>query len=217
MNFDDLTVIWNDQEKTPLFAFDKETLHEAMTRKHREFQRCQRRRDTTEVGVTLIALATMGWSFYAVSGSDDAAAGAGASDGLRYMLFGLGLAAAGWAVYSIYVLWKRKRFERRAARLDQSMEENLTSACEELNERARSIRFMLRWGIPYCFAVACLYVFTFFKMSGADGRAGLAVCLVMAAGIALEYRCTGKRLRGEVEPRLREIESLRERLREAKR
>lgn len=220
MNFEEMTIIWNQQNEKPLFAFDREALLRAVSEKHRRFQRCNRKRDWIEFGSAVVAAAVIGASFIAALYPDAGRLGdmlGPRREALGLELLGLALATAGWAAYAIFTFWRRKRFARRAARLDQSMEADLGAVMGEVRERITHLRLMLRWGIPYCFLTAMFYVITFMHLAGGGLKEGLLLSLMMAVALAFEYRCSRSRLRHDLLPRLADLEALRGRLAESER
>lgn len=222
MNYEDLQVIWDNQNNGPLYAINPASLHNQVTKDTRTFNREILWRDVREVGIGVgvgillfvlsaqILFLNDNWlsSFFHLQTSD----------------WDAGLLLVAGSVYFYYAAYRyigRKQQEKNEQQFDSSLMGDLQKACAQIDYQIRLSKNIHWWGLlPVCFATGLLWIVLLkdklAKMWEQDVlQASVVLSLViglMLVVFVLDYRCKRKPIEAELLPRKRELESLQNKL-----
>ncbi len=210
MEFEDIQIIWNSQHDQPLYGVNEEGLHNALRNKSKRFRRVifwQHFQTFCSCTVAITAIAGL----FLLNES-----GVLGNIGSSRALYGWEIAALlvallCWLQFGLSVYLGNKQQKNRENQDTTSLRDDLDKEINrtkyQINTRAY---IMLGFVPPYL--GSSLLVIIVFGISGISYWAMLPVVLVMATALIIESRCQRRFVEREIVPRLRELETLREKL-----
>jgi hypothetical protein len=210
MEFEDLQVIWNSQHDEPLYGVNEEGLHNTLRNKSKQFRRVIFWQHLqTFCGCTIAITAIAGLlllNAFGVLGN------IGSSRALYgWELAALLVALICWLQFGLSVYLGNRQQKNREKHDTTSLRDDLDKEINrtkyQINTRAH---IMLGFAPPYL--GSSLWIIIVFGISGISYWAMLPVVLVMATALIIESRCQQRFVEREIVPRLRELETLREKL-----
>jgi hypothetical protein len=220
MDFEAIQVIWDSQNERPLYAMDEAALHAAVRRKSAEFDRQISRCYVAEISVGLFCgvlmfaaagalatgnrewLARLPWIRAAVSFQD------------VLTLFAAGVV---WLYYSIFMYFKRRRQQKRAAVFPSSLRGDLDRALAQTNSEVDTAENILWWGLIPIWLAAALWVLTLFRLQAAPAWAYAVIGIIMVIALMLVLSSKHRSIQNRFQPRIRELQSMRAKLDEPER
>jgi len=210
MEFDDIQVIWNSQQDQPLYGVNEEGLHNALRRQSKRFRRVIFwQHFQTFCGCTISITAIVGLfllNSFGVLGN------IGSSRALYgWEIATLLVALLCWLQFGLSVYLgnkQQKNLENHdATSLRDDLDKEINRTQYQINTRAH---IMLGFVPPYL--GSSLWIIIVFGISGISYWAMLPIVLVMATALIIESRCQQRFVDREIVPRLRELETLRDKL-----
>ena len=210
MEFEDLQVIWNSQHDEPLYGVNEEGLHNTLRNKSKQFRRVIFWQHLqTFCGCTIAITAIAGLlllNAFGVLGN------IGSSRALYgWELAALLVALICWLQFGLSVYLGNRQQKNREKHDTTSLRDDLDKEINrtkyQINTRAH---IMLGFAPPYL--GSSLWIIIVFGISGISYWAMLPIVLVMASALIIESRCQRRFVEREIVPRLRELETLREKL-----
>ena len=186
MEFEDLKMIWDQQNNSPMYAIDQETLHRRITKKLR---RTQALANINEIGLVLICAATAATLFFLRSGSV-----------FNYVTASALLVIGGLIINS------RIRRQKRERTFDHSLLGDLDNAIAHASYLVKMANSFLWW---FMLPVAIPTILNMW-LSGEPksiGQWALILGAFVLAAFLVRWELRRKHL-----PRKRELETLRETL-----
>ena len=210
MEFEDIQIIWNSQHDQPLYGVNEEGLHNALRNKSKRFRRVifwQHFQTFCSCTVAITAIAGL----FLLNES-----GVLGNIGSSRALYGweiatLLVALLCWLQFGLSVYLgnkQQKNLENHdATSLRDDLDKEINRTQYQINTRAH---IMLGFVPPYL--GSSLWIIIVFGISGISYWAMLPIVLVMASALIIESRCQRRFVEREIVPRLRELETLREKL-----
>jgi hypothetical protein len=218
MDFEEMKVIWDSQNNEPLYAVDEKALHAQIQRRCRQFNRKILWRDIREVfGGIVVAL------WIALEGGLLFIRGQGLALLPKYgdmpLANGLLLAAAvGYLIPAMSMLVGRRRQATRESRFDASLCGELNRAISQVSYQIRLLRSVLWWGLVPAFVATAFSLYAV-SLLRSDTRLEvlLIIGLVVPTAFGFVFWLNRATIRNNLWPRLRNLESLRDKLVESER
>ena len=210
MEFEDIQIIWNSQHDQPLYGVNEEGLHNALRNKSKRFRRVIFwQHFQTFCGCTISITAIVGLFLLNSCG---VLGNIGSSRALYgWEIATLLVALLCWLQFGLSVYLgnkQQKNLENHdATSLRDDLDKEINRTQYQINTRAH---IMLGFVPPYL--GSSLWIIIVFGISGISYWAMLPVVLVMATALIIESRCQQRFVEREIVPRLRELETLREKL-----
>ena len=210
MEFEDLQVIWDSQQDEPLYGVNEEGLHNTLRNKSKQFRRVIFWQHLqTFCGCTIAITAIAGLlllNAFGVLGN------IGSSRALYgWELAALLVALICWLQFGLSVYLGNRQQKNREKHDTTSLRDDLDKEINrtkyQINTRAQ---IMLGFVPPYLGST--LFIITVFGISGISYWAIVPVVIVMTTALIVESRCQRRFVKQEITPRLRELETLREKL-----
>lgn len=215
MELEELRIIWDSQNREPLFALKEADVQAVVRRRNRAFNHCAGRRYLAEIvigvvcGAVMIAvaailgfgrqawLAPLSWPKVASSPWDVAA---------------LLVAGAIWLYFAFYMDLSRRRQQRCGETFDASLRGDIDRSLAQVAFQIRIARGILWWGLIPVWISVGLWVFTVFRLSGSPAWGYVLISAVMVAAFMRAVSCKRSAIRRRYQPHQRELESLRAKL-----
>ncbi len=210
MEFEDIQIIWNSQHNQPLYGVNEEGLHNALRNKSKRFRRVIFwQHFQTFCGCTISITAIVGLFLLNSCG---VLGNIGSSRALYgWEIATLLVALLCWLQFGLSVYLgnkQQKNLEKHdATSLRDDLDKEINRTQYQINTRAH---IMLGFVPPYL--GSSLWIIIVFGISGISYWAMLPIVLVMATALIIESRCQQRFVEREIVPRLRELETLREKL-----
>ena len=210
MEFEDIQIIWNSQHDQPLYGVNEEGLHNALRNKSKRFRRVIFwQHFQTFCGCTISITAIVGLFLLNSCG---VLGNIGSSRALYgWEIATLLVALLCWLQFGLSVYLgnkQQKNLENHdATSLRDDLDKEINRTQYQINTRAH---IMLGFVPPYL--GSSLWIIIVFGISGISYWAMLPIVLVMASALIIESRCQRRFVEREIVPRLRELETLREKL-----
>ena len=210
MEFEDIQIIWNSQHDQPLYGVNEEGLHNALRNKSKRFRRVIFwQHFQTFCGCTISITAIVGLFLLNSCG---VLGNIGSSRALYgWEIATLLVALLCWLQFGLSVYLgnkQQKNLEKHdATSLRDDLDKEINRTQYQINTRAH---IMLGFVPPYL--GSSLWIIIVFGISGISYWAMLPVVLVMATALIIESRCQQRFVEREIVPRLRELETLRDKL-----
>ena len=210
MEFEDIQIIWNSQHDQPLYGVNEEGLHNALRNKSKRFRRVIFwQHFQTFCGCTISITAIVGLFLLNSCG---VLGNIGSSRALYgWEIATLLVALLCWLQFGLSVYLgnkQQKNLEKHdATSLRDDLDKEINRTQYQINTRAH---IMLGFVPPYL--GSSLWIIIVFGISGISYWAMLPIVLVMATALIIESRCQQRFVEREIVPRLRELETLREKL-----
>ena len=210
MEFEDIQIIWNSQHDQPLYGVNEEGLHNALRNKSKRFRRVIFwQHFQTFCGCTISITAIVGLFLLNSCG---VLGNIGSSRALYgWEIATLLVALLCWLQFGLSVYLgnkQQKNLEKHdATSLRDDLDKEINRTQYQINTRAHIV---LGFVPPYL--GSSLWIIIVFGISGISYWAMLPVVLVMATALIIESRCQQRFVEREIVPRLRELETLRDKL-----
>jgi len=215
MNFEELKVVWDSQNREPLYAISQTALHEIVRRRRdEEHQTTAVRHAVESIGNAVAGLATLvaaGW----VAWGDPAwlATVSRVPAPLPYWtVAGLFLAGGTWLYCAGYMWSARQRQMRREENLGLSIGGDLERAIAHVGFQMRMAREIVWRGLIPAWSAAGLFVLVIFHLRQTPAWGYGVISLAMGGTFVAIYRWQHYAIRKLYEPRRRDLESLRAKL-----
>lgn len=210
MEFEDIQIIWNSQHDQPLYGVNEEGLHNALRNKSKRFRRVIFwQHFQTFCGCTISITAIVGLFLLNSCGVLGNIGSSRALYGWEIALLLVALLC--WLQFGLSVYLgnkQQKNLEKHdATSLRDDLDKEINRTQYQINTRAH---IMLGFVPPYL--GSSLWIIIVFGISGISYWAMLPVVLVMATALIIESRCQQRFVEREIVPRLRELETLRDKL-----
>ena len=219
MDFKELKVIWDSQTAEPLYAIDQAALHQIVKRRNANFRRCVSRGYRIEIGSSLLFggmflvgavllfldpawLIQRGWVRVQTSGWDIAT---------------LLLSAATWFYSAGYMIIARRRQQPGTSSLESTLRGDLELALEQTQFEIKLMKRLLWHGALPVWCAATLGCIAIYRLKGASPQHYLMLTVILVVGLVLTIACNRRWIQKRFEPRLRELEELRDKLNDPQR
>ena len=210
MEFEDLQVIWNSQHDEPLYGVNEDGLHNTLRKKSKQFRRVIFwQHFQTFCSCTIAITVITGLFLLSVFG---VLGNIGSSRALYgWELAALLVALICWLQFGLSVYFGNRQQKNREKQDTTSLRDDLDKEINrtkyQINTRAQ---IMLGFVPPYIGST--LFLIIVFGISGISYWAMVPVVVVMVTALIVESRCQRRFVEQEITPRLRELETLREKL-----
>lgn len=210
MEFEDLQVIWNSQHDEPLYGVNEEGLHNTLRNKSKQFRRVIFWQHFQTFCSCTIAITAITGLFllntFGVLGH------IGSSRALHgWEIVALLVALLCWLHFGLSVYLgnrQQKKLEKyQTTSLRDDLDKEIDRTKYQINTRAQ---IMLGFVPPYIGST--LFIIIVFGISGILYWAIVPVVVVMFTAFIVESRSQRRFVKQEITPRLRELETLREKL-----
>ena len=218
MDFEELKVIWDSQNKEPAFTLNEAALHAIVRRRNEETHRCAARCQVADivggVGFSLVSFVLAG-----VLALGDAA-WLGSLKWIRVPVSHWHVAALFLCVgimfyYAAYMYGARRRPLRREEDFATSLRGDLDRAIAHVDFQIRIARSILWWGLIPQWVSAGIWCAVILHLVGASAKNYVAISAVVALMVvmlAVVVACQQRAISRRYEPGRRELESLRTKL-----
>ncbi len=210
MEFEDIQVVWNSQHDKPLYGVDEVGLHKILRSKSQRFrrliywQRLQTYGSSLLVLVLIAAVLLVNYSgLLGKVGSSRALAG--------WEIVALLVAMVAWLQFSLSVYFGQKQQKNRERSDTQSLLEDLDREIKHTTYQIRTRKNLLMGFIPP-YIGAGLFMLVVFGVTGVSRWILIPVIGGLILGLIIESRSQRRLVEREMVPRLRELETLREKL-----
>ena len=210
MEFEDIQVVWNSQHDKPLYGVDEVGLHKILRSKSQRFRRLIYWQRLQTYGSSLLVLVLIAavllvnyFGLLGKVGSSRALAG--------WEIVALLVAMVAWLQFSLSVYFGQKQQKNRERSDTQSLLEDLDREIKHTTYQIRTRKNLLMGFIPP-YIGAGLFMLVVFGVTGVSRWILIPVIGGLILGLIIESRSQRRLVEREMVPRLRELETLREKL-----
>jgi hypothetical protein len=210
MEFEDMKVIWDSQEKAPLYAMNEEGLHDLLRGKGRKFRRLifwqQWQSYLSSLFVVLVIFAILGAHFLGAFNEPGELAPTTGWDVMALLV-----AAACWIQFAVSIYIGQKRQERREREFAGTLLGDVDRDIEQTRYQITTRRNIVTGFIPP-YVGACLIQLVVFRSQGLSEWTMVPVIALLIFCLIVESRSQQRLVDQTIHPRLRELETLRAKL-----
>ena len=210
MEFEDIQVVWNSQHDKPLYGVDEVGLREILRSKSQRFRRLiywQHMQTYGSCLFMLMAIAAILLANYSgllgKIGSSQALAG--------WEIAALLVAMVGWLQFSLSVYLGHRQQKKLKQSDTKSLRDDLDGDIKQAEYQIRTRRNLLLGFIPP-YLGSGLFILVVFNVTGVSKWILCAVVVVLILSLIIESRSQRRLIEREMVPRLKELETLREKL-----
>jgi hypothetical protein len=211
MDFEAMRVIWDSQNREPLYAINEAALHAIVRRRNRDFQRRAAWWQFREIvigvifGLVMLGLATLlglgdsawlarfPWIRVAVSRGDVVA---------------LIVAAGIWFYYGAFMFRARRRQLLREADFASSLQGDVERALDHANFQIRIARSIVWWGFVPAWIAMVLLMAVALHLKDVRAPGYIMLVSALAAVFILSVRWQYRAIRRQLEPRRQQVLAL---------
>ncbi len=215
MEFEEMKMIWDSQNREPLYAMNEGALHRVVQRRLEDWQRCLSLSFAVEIFVGLLCAVVM-LVYAAVLAFGDPASlitRSGVQVTVSRWDIAAVLVAGGiWIYYSAYMIIVRRRQLRREEAFESTLRGDIERALAQTDFQIATARNIVWWGISPVWVAATLFVGALFHLKGAPAWTYLLVGSIALGAFVAVVISKQRSITRKFEPRRRELESLRAKL-----
>jgi hypothetical protein len=218
MDFEEMKVIWDSQNKEPLYAVDEAGLHASVRRKTRAFARRIFWRDVREISIGLASGAgffVFGWTLIAWDEARWRSLLGPGAEVSRWDAVMMLAASALFLHYALYHFVGRKRQERRERQFESSLRGDIDRTLAQTEYQIRMAQGAVWWGLIPLAVATGLGLYVICTIVPTPLAVWLLIPVVMVPAFVLDIRCKRRPIRTELLPLKQEFESLRHKLTES--
>jgi len=210
MEFEDIQVVWNSQHDKPLYGVDEVGLHKILRSKSQRFRRLIYWQQLQTYGSSLLFLMLIAaillvnyFGLLGKIGSSRALAG--------WEILALLVATVGWLQFSLSVYFGQKQQKNREQSDTQSLLDDLDREIKHTTYQIRTRKNLLMGFIPPYIGTG-LFLLVVFGVTGVSKWILIPVIPGLIFALVTESRSQRRLVDREMVPRLRDLETLREKL-----
>ena len=210
MEFEDIQVVWNSQHDKPLYGVDEVGLHKILRSKSQHFRRLIYWQHLQTYGSSLLVLMLIAaillvnyFGLLGKIGSSRALAG--------WEILALLVATVSWLQFSLSVYFGQKQQKNREQSDTQSLLNDLDRDIKHTTYQIRTRKNLLMGFIPPYIGTG-LFILVVFGVTGVSRWILIPVIPGLIFALVTESRSQQRLIDREMVPRLRELETLREKL-----
>ena len=210
MEFEDIQVVWNSQHDKPLYGVDEVGLREILRSKSQRFRRLIYWQHMQTYGSSLFMLMAIAAILFAnysgllgKIGSSQALAG--------WEIAALLVAMVGWLQFSLSVYLGHRQQKKLKQSDTKSLRDDLDGDIKQAEYQIRTRRNLLLGFIPP-YLGSGLFILVVFNVTGVSKWILCAVVVVLILSLIIGSRSQRRLIEREMVPRLKELETLREKL-----
>ena len=214
MDFEDMQVIWDSQNKQPLYGVDEAGLHTILRTKSQKFGRLIFWQQTLSYLSSLLVITSILMILLAnYAGLLDGPPWAALSG---WDILALLVAMSCWVHFGVSIYFGQKRQKHRERQFTTSLRDDLDRGIEQTEYQIRTRKHLLLGFLPPSVGVALL-MFVGFRMGSVSQWLLVPVIVVLLVNLVFESRSQQRLVEREIVPRKQELETLREKLTERQR
>ncbi|MGH8021629.1 MAG: hypothetical protein ACREIA_25765 [Opitutaceae bacterium] len=215
-----MKIIWDSQNREPLYAVNEVALYASVRRKNRRFRRRVFWRDVREVGIGLLA-----GSGFLVFGSMLAFWDENQLRSLlgsevevsRWDALIMLIASALALLFALHHLIGRMRQDRRERQFESSLRGDIDRTLAQTDYQIRVARAIFWWDVIPTGLATVMFTYVIYKIVLTPPAVWLLAAIVIPLGIASDLWCKRRPIRTELLPLKQEFEALRRKLVETER
>jgi hypothetical protein len=221
MDLEELKIIWDSQNKDPLFTLNQADLHAIIQRRIQESNHCAACHYRVEISISIFC----GLLMLALAG----ALGFGQAEWLAKLpwpkvapshwdLAALLSAGGIWLYFAFYLNRARLRLQRCGETFESSLRGDIDRALARVAFQIKIAKGIVWWGFIPAYAAVTFWVLVVFRLSAGPGKTDLLNASyvlagsVMVAAFMMDVSCRQRAIRERYEPHRRELESLHRKL-----
>jgi len=215
MEFEDIQVVWNSQHDKPLYGVDEVGLHKILRSKSQRFRRLIYWQQLQTYGSSLLVLMLIAaillvnyFGLLGKIGSSRALAG--------WEILALLVATVGWLQFSLSVYFGQKQQKNREQSDTQSLLDDLDREIKHTAYQIRTRKNILMGFIPPYIGTG-LFILVVFGVAGVSRWILIPVISGLIFALVTESRSQRRLVDREMLTRLRDMETLREKLTDPRR
>ena len=210
MEFEDIQVVWNSQHDKPLYGVDEVGLREILRSKSQRFRRLIYWQHMQTYGSSLFML--MAIAAILLANYSELLGKIGSSQALAgWEIAALLVAMVGWLQFSLSVYLGHRQQKKLKQSDTKSLRDDLDGDIKQAEYQIRTRRNLLLGFIPP-YLGSGLFILVFFNVTGVSKWILCAVVVVLILSLIIESRSQRRLIEREMVPRLKELETLREKL-----
>ena len=197
MNFDDLKIIWDDDNRGRSYTIDEDALHRIVVKRAQSFRKKIFWRDLREIGLTIPLVAFFLWRGIHLTLKNEGS--------LFLTGWGLILMSAGLIIPAAYVYARRLGQKRRDRRFEVSINGNLQKLISNVGHQIRLLNSVFWWGILPIIPGFIIVIVGSAELNPINPFIRLLIGLVI---IVVIYGLNKRAVRTYLIPQKKELESL---------
>ncbi len=210
MEFEDLQVIWDSQQDEPLYGVNEEGLHNTLRNNSKRFRRVIFWQHLqTFCGCTIAITAIVGLLLLNASGLLGDIGSSRALHGWEIAASLLSLLC--WLQFALSVYLGNRQQKNDEKHDATSLRDDLDQEINRTKYQIRTRSHIMRGFVPPYFG-STLWILVVFGVSGISYWAMVPIIVAMLTALIIESRCQRQFVEQQITPRLRELETLREKL-----
>ena len=210
MEFEDIQVVWNSQHDKPLYGVDEVGLREILRSKSQCFRRLIYWQHMQTYGSSLFML--MAIAAVLLANYSELLGKIGSSQALAgWEIAALLVAMVGRLQFSLSVYLGHRQQKKLKQSDTKSLRDDLDGDIKQAEYQIRTRRNLLLGFIPL-YLGSGLFVLVVFNVTGVSKWILCAVVVVLILSLIIESRSQRRLIEREMVPRLKELETLREKL-----
>ncbi len=215
MEFEEMKMIWDSQNREPLYAMNEGALHRVVQNRLQSWQRCLSLSFAVEITIGLLSGVVM-LAYAGVLAFGNPAWLIKRAGGIvtvsSWDLAALVAAAVIWFYYGAYMMFVRGRQLRREEAFDSTLRGDIERALDHTDFQVATARNVVWWGIIPAWAAGTLWVGALFHLKSAPMWGYVLMGAVMLIAFIAVVIGKQRSITNKFAPRRRELESLRAKL-----
>lgn len=215
MNFDEMQVVWDSQNRQQVYAVDEFGLYAIVRRKHEALRSCIFWRDIREIGVGVagcIGLLFFSWSLGSWDENRWRSLLGSNLEMTRQCAMLMLIASAFFLYYALYHWVARWRGQRREKNYKHSLRGDIERTLAQIAYEIHLARGAVWWALIPLLVGTLLFLYVVGTVVSAPPALWLLPAIVMPVCLILDVRCRQRPIRERLLPLKAEFESLRQKL-----